>query len=87
MNFGTGHMAQSLSLVCSTSAAWVWFPGMDLHHWSVAKLWWQPTYKIEEDWHRCWLRANLSQQKTNKHELWRLKKEGDQNSNLCSRIY
>ena len=33
--------------------------GADLHHLQVAMLWWQPTYKIEEDWNRCQPRANL----------------------------
>ena len=33
----------------------------DIHH-LLATLWWQPTYKIEEDWHRYQLRANLPQQ-------------------------
>ena len=28
-------------------------PGMDLHTGHGAILWWCPTYKIEEDWHRC----------------------------------
>ena len=37
-------------------------PGGDLHHLS-AMLWRQPTYKVEEDWHRRQLRANLPQQK------------------------
>ena len=49
---GAGSMAQELSLVCSASAAQVWFPGMDVYYLSVAMLWWWPTYKIEEDWHR-----------------------------------
>ena len=42
-----------LGLVCSTSGALAQFPGMDLYHSLVAMLWWQSTYKIEEDWHRC----------------------------------
>ena len=29
------------------------FPDMDLYHLLAATLWWQPIYKIEEDWHRC----------------------------------
>ena len=29
-----------------------WFLGMDLHHSLAAMLWWQPTYKIDKDWHR-----------------------------------
>ena len=28
-------------------------PGMDLHSAQEAMLWQHPTYKIEEDWHRC----------------------------------
>ena len=27
--------------------------GADLHTAHQAMLWWHPTYKIEEDWHRC----------------------------------
>ena len=42
--------------------SWVWILGADLDHLS-AMLWWQPTYKVEEDWQRCYLRANLPQQK------------------------
>ena len=30
----------------------VWIPRVELRH-SSAMLWWQPTYKIEEDWHQC----------------------------------
>ena len=30
----------------------VQIPGADLLH-SSAMLWWQPTYEVEEDWHRC----------------------------------
>ena len=39
----------------STSAAqgsWVQIPGMNLHTTNQVILWWHPTYKIEEDWHR-----------------------------------
>ena len=42
-------------------------PGADLLH-SSAMLWRRPTYKIEEDWHRCQHRANLPQAK--KEEDW-----------------
>ena len=31
---------------------WVWILGMDLHHW-LDTLWQQPTYKVEDDWHKC----------------------------------
>ena len=43
----------------------VWFPGTDLHHLSAMPRQ-QPTYKIEEDWHRCQLRVKLPHQ--NKRE-------------------
>ena len=54
---------------CSDSAAQglkVWIPGVDLHTAHQAMLWWRPTYKIEEDWHRCSLRANLPTKKQKK---------------------
>ena len=41
---------------------WVRIPGMELLH-SSAMLWQHPTYKIEEDWHMCYLRGNLPQAK------------------------
>ena len=56
--YWTGPIALWLSSVSSTSVAWVQFPGVGLHHSSVAILWWQPTHKIEEDGHRCCLRVN-----------------------------
>ena len=52
--------------MCSDSVArgsWVWIPGVDLHTFHQAVLWWHPTYKVEEDWHRCYLRDNLPQAK------------------------
>ena len=36
----------------SGPGSWVRIPGVDLHHLS-AMLRQQPTYKVEEDWHRC----------------------------------
>ena len=36
---------------------------------SLAMPWRCPIYKIEEDWHRCWLRAGLPQAKK-KEEDW-----------------
>ena len=42
---------------------WVCFPGIGLHHLSAAVLWQHPIYKIQEDWHRCWLRAHLPQKR------------------------
>ena len=40
----------------SASAAqgsYVRIPGADLHTVHQAMLWWGPTYKVEEGWHRC----------------------------------
>ena len=42
-----------LSLLHSTLAAQVPFPGVDVHPPSAAMLWRQPTHKTEEGWHRC----------------------------------
>ena len=47
-----------VKFTCSTSAAVnhgsrFQIPGIDLHTTHQAMLWWCPTYKIEEDWHRC----------------------------------
>ena len=36
---------------------------MDIHTAYQAVLWWCPTYKMEEDWHRRQLRDSLSQTK------------------------
>ena len=40
-------------LLFSSPGSWVQIPGTDLLLHSPAMLWWHPTYKIEEDWHRC----------------------------------
>ena len=45
----------------SGSGLQVWIPGMDLLQ-SSAMLWSHPTFKVEEDWHRCQLRMNLPHQ-------------------------
>ena len=37
--------------------------GADLHTAHQAMLWRCPTYNLEEDWHRCWLRDNPPQAK------------------------
>ena len=42
---------------------WVQILGADLHTAHQAMLWWHPTYKIEEGWHRCSLKDNLPQAK------------------------
>ena len=47
-----GVMGKFCVLHFSGLGLWVQILGMDLHH-SSAMLWWLPTYKIEEDWHRC----------------------------------
>ena len=52
-----------LSSTSSASADQVQFLGVDILH-SLATMQWQgPTYKIEEYWHRCYLRGNLPQAK------------------------
>ena len=33
--------------------SWAGILGVDLHIAHQTMLWWRPTYKIEEDWHRC----------------------------------
>ena len=43
-------------IACSTSVvwgSWVQIPGTDLQATYQAILWWSPTYKMGEDWHRC----------------------------------
>ena len=42
-----GPVAYWLSL--AHSASWVWILGVDLTP-LASPLWWQPTYKVEEDW-------------------------------------
>ena len=32
---------------------WVQIPGVDPHTAHQNMLWWGPTFKMEEDWHRC----------------------------------
>ena len=63
---GLAHVAQWLSSGRSTLAAQdsqVWIPGSDPHR-SSAMLWQRPTCRVEEDWHRCQLRANLPHTET-----------------------
>ena len=45
-----------IKFACSILVAqgsWFWIPGADLHTAHQALLWRHPTYKIEEDGHRC----------------------------------
>ena len=45
-----------VQFTCSTVAAqgsWVQIPSVNLHTAHQAMWWWHPTYKIEEDRHRC----------------------------------
>ena len=47
-----------IKFVCFASAAQglrVQIPGTDLHTTHQAMLWQNPTNKVEEDWHRCYL--------------------------------
>ena len=41
----------------------VQIPSLDLHTVHRAVLWWRPTYRVEEDWHRCELKDRLPQAK------------------------
>ena len=58
----SGVVVKFSLLQFSNAGSWVQISGADLHRLS-ATLWWSPTYTVEEDWHRCWLRANLPQEK------------------------
>ena len=52
--------------VCSapgTQGSQVQILDTDLHVALGAMLWQCPTYRVEEDWHRCWLSDNLPQAK------------------------
>lgn len=45
-----------VKFACSTLVAQglqIWIPSMDLHTAHQAMLWRHPTYKIEEDCHKC----------------------------------
>ena len=48
---GVGVKSTSSTLVAQGSR--VWILGVDLHTTHQAMVWWHPTYKTEEDWHRC----------------------------------
>ena len=60
-----GPVVQWLSSACSALAALVHEFGSQPQTYPThqAMLWWHPTYKTEEDWHRCQLSANLRHQK------------------------
>ena len=47
-----GVVVKFHALCLGDPSSQVQIPGADPHHFS-ATLWWQPTYKIEEDWHGC----------------------------------
>ena len=47
-----GTVARFGMLHFSSPGSWVQITGMDLHY-SLAMLLQGPTYKVEEDWHRC----------------------------------
>ena len=68
------------ALCCDGPGSWVQIPGTDLLH-SPATLWWYPTgKKIEEDWQRCWLRANLPQAKKKEEEWQQILAQGESSS-------
>ena len=51
-----------VKFMCSAlvvQGSWVLLRDVDLYTTRHATLWWHPIYKVEEDWHRCYLRANL----------------------------
>ena len=51
-----------VKFVCSALVAWglqVRILDVDLHIAHQAMLWWCPMYKMQEDWHTCWLSDNL----------------------------
>ena len=55
-----------VKFMCSASVAQgscVQILGADLHTTHQVMLWQHPIYKIEEDWHRCYLSNNLPQEK------------------------
>ena len=52
-----------LKLVHSASVAWVRLLGVDLHHSPAAMLWWQPTWKTEEDWQQMLAQGKSSSAK------------------------
>ena len=43
--------------------------GADLNTTHRAMLWRRPTYKIEEDWRKCYLRVNCPHQKNLKMDI------------------
>ena len=48
-----GMVVKILPSALVAPGSWVRIPGTDLHTTHQVMLWWLPTYKIEEDWHRC----------------------------------
>ena len=63
---GAGLVAAVVKFVCSASVACgspVQIPGTDMALLGKPCCGRRPTYKVEEDGHRCWLRASLPQQK------------------------
>ena len=58
-----GLVVKFMHSALATWSLWVWILGTDLCTAHQAMLLQCPTYKIEEEGHRCWLRANLPQKK------------------------
>ena len=56
-------MVRFMGSASVAQGSWVQILGMNLHTTHQATLWQHPTYKTEEDWHRCWLSNNLPQGK------------------------
>ena len=55
---GAGNQPSGIVIKFAHSAlvaqgSWVQILGVELHTTHQAMLWQHPTYKIEEDWHKC----------------------------------
>ena len=60
-----------VKFMCYTSMAqgpWLQNPSADLHTTHQTTLWQSPIGKVEEDWHRCQLRANLPHIQAHKYK-------------------
>ena len=49
----SGVVVKLMHSALTAQGSLVWIPGADLLTAHQAMLWQHPTYKIEEDWHRC----------------------------------
>ena len=63
LGFSSGVVVKFVLSASATGSSRVLILGADLHTAHQAMLWWPPTYKVEEDWHRRYFRDNLPQAK------------------------